>query len=107
MEVALVYLALLVGAFFFLIVRPQRRQMAAHRALVATLEVGDRVVTSSGIFGTIRALEDETAVVEIAPGVDVTLARAAIARRLDEAPEDDEIDVELDDEEPSRPDDSA
>ena len=52
MPVALLYLGILVAAFLLLIVRPQRRQMAAHRALVASLQVGEEVVTSGGIYGT-------------------------------------------------------
>src|ERR687887_582303 len=47
---ALLFLGILVAAFLLLIVRPQRRQMAAHRALVESLRVGDDVMTSSGIY---------------------------------------------------------
>jgi preprotein translocase subunit YajC len=81
--IALLYLGILVAAFLLLIVRPQRRQMAAHRALVASLHVGDEVVTSGGIYGTIRAL-DETAVdLEVAPGIELRVARGAIAQRVE------------------------
>lgn len=81
--IALLYLGILVAAFLLLIVRPQRRQMAAHRALVASLEVGDEVVTSGGIYGTIREL-DETAVdLEVAPGIQLRVARGAIAQRVE------------------------
>jgi len=80
--IALLYLALLALAFFFLVVRPQRRRMAAHRALVASLEVGDEVITTGGIHGTIRALDDTVAIVEIADGVVIRLARSAVAQRL-------------------------
>jgi preprotein translocase subunit YajC len=80
--IALLYLAILVVAFLLLIVRPQRRQMAAHRALVASLRVGDEVVTSGGIYGTILDL-DETAVdLDVAPGVVLRVARGAIAQRV-------------------------
>jgi preprotein translocase subunit YajC len=80
--IALLYLGILVVAFLLLIVRPQRRQMAAHRALVASLQVGDEVVTSGGIYGTIERL-DETAVdLEVAPGVVLRVARGAIAQRV-------------------------
>ncbi|MCZ7526133.1 MAG: preprotein translocase subunit YajC [Acidimicrobiia bacterium] len=89
----LVYLALLALAFFFLIVRPQRQRLAAHRALVASLEVGDEILTSSGIFGRIRTLDVTTAEVEIAPGVVVKVARDAISQRLVEpAPGDADAD---------------
>jgi preprotein translocase subunit YajC len=75
------YLALLAGAFFVLIVRPQRRQMAARRSLIASLEVGDEVITAGGIYGTVRELTETTLRVEVAPGVTMTLAREAVSGR--------------------------
>jgi preprotein translocase subunit YajC len=82
MPVALLYLGILVAAFLLLIVRPQRRQMAAHRALVASLRVGDEVVTSGGIYGTILGLDDGTIDLEVASGVVLRVARGAIAQRV-------------------------
>jgi preprotein translocase subunit YajC len=90
--IIVVYLVILVAAFFVLVVRPQRRQMATHRALVSTLTVGDEIVTSGGILGTIRDLDDETVGLEIAPTVVIRVARGAIARRItapDDTPPDD------------------
>ena len=80
--IVVVYLVVLVAGFFFLVVRPQRRQMAARRALIASVGVGDEVVTSGGIHGTVRSLGDDTVELEIAPAVVVTVARGAIAGRL-------------------------
>ncbi|HZP30639.1 MAG TPA: preprotein translocase subunit YajC [Acidimicrobiia bacterium] len=80
--IVVVYLVVLVAGFFFLVVRPQRRQMAARRALIASVDVGDEIVTTGGIHGTVRSLHDDTVELEIAPGVVVTLARGAIAGRL-------------------------
>ena len=82
MEFAFLWLLLLVLAFFLLVVRPQRRQLAAHRALVASLGVGDEIISSGGIHGTIRAIDDDTLHVEIADGVVVRLARRAVATRV-------------------------
>ncbi len=77
--VVVIYLAVLVAAFFFLIVLPQRRRMTAHRGLMAALAPGDDVVTTGGLYGSIRALDETTVDLEIAPGVVVTVARGAIA----------------------------
>ena len=82
MPVALLYLGILVAAFLLLIVRPQRRQMAAHRALVASLQVGEEVVTSGGIYGTIRGLDDGTVDLEVSSGTVLRVARGAIAQRV-------------------------
>ena len=90
MPVALLYLGILVAAFLLLIVRPQRRQMAAHRALVASLQVGEEVVTSGGIYGTIRGLDNGTVDLEVASGIVLRVARGAIAQRVgpDQGPDE-------------------
>ncbi len=85
MPVFLVYFALLAVAFFFLIVRPQRRQLAARRALVQAVEVGDEIITAGGIYCVVRSIDEDTMRVEIAPGIEMTLAREAVARRRDDA----------------------
>ncbi len=81
-----VYVALLIVAFFFLIVRPQRRQMAARRALIASLEVGDEVITAGGIFGTILEISDTDLKVEVADGIVLKFAREAVSARPGPAP---------------------
>src|SRR5215470_3374401 len=78
--VILAYFAVIAVAFFLLIVLPQRRRTNAHRAVLASLEVGDEVVTIGGILGTIRALQEERIELEIAEGVVITVARNAIAQ---------------------------
>jgi preprotein translocase subunit YajC len=88
MEVALVYFAIIAVAFFLLIVRPQRRRLAAHRQFVGTLEVGDEVVTTGGIFGTVRRLDDDRVDLEVSPGVVIVVARAAVAQGAGPVTED-------------------
>jgi preprotein translocase subunit YajC len=78
--VIIVYFVVIAAAFFLLIVLPQRRRATAHRALIEALGVGDEVVTIGGIFGTIRAIEDDRIQLEVAPEVVVTVARNAIAQ---------------------------
>jgi preprotein translocase subunit YajC len=58
--------------------------MRAHRALVSVLEVGNEVMTTSGIIGTITAIDDEVLHLEVAPGVTLRIVRAAIAQRMNE-----------------------
>jgi preprotein translocase subunit YajC len=74
------YFAVIAVAFFLLIVLPQRRRTNAHRAVLASLEVGDEVVTIGGILGTVRELGDERIELEVAEGVVITVARNAIAQ---------------------------
>ena len=80
MEIALIYFAVLAVAFFLLIVRPQRRRAQAHRMFVTALEVGDEVMTTGGILGTIRSLDDDLVDLEVAPGTVIRVARMAITQ---------------------------
>jgi preprotein translocase subunit YajC len=68
--------------FYFLIIRPQRRQRDAQRRLIESVDVGDEIVTIGGVYGTVRALDDESLTVEVAPGVEMRFARGAVARKL-------------------------
>jgi len=81
--VAVLLPIVLMGAiFYFLLIRPQRRQRQQHRQLVEGLDVGDEVVTIGGVYGTVRALDDESITLEVAPSVDMRFARGAVARKL-------------------------
>ena len=83
---------LLIVGFYFLLIRPQRNRQRAQQALVASLEVGDDVMTSGGIFGTIVDIDDDegTVTVEIAPGTRVRMLRQGISQRFAEDDEGDE-----------------
>jgi len=80
----LIILAITFGLMWFLFIRPQQRRVREHQSLVASLSVGDEVLTSSGIYGIVSGIEGDNLLVTIAPGVDVTMARGAIARRVSE-----------------------
>ena len=84
---ALILLAVTFLLMWVLFIVPQQRRLKAHQALVARLEVGDEVMTTSGLFGTITELDDDVVHLELAPGTVVRLARAAVARRIGEEPE--------------------
>ena len=82
---AFVFLIPMLALFYVMLVRPQRRQLAAHQALVAELGAGDEVVTVGGILGTIRDLDDLVISLEVAPGTTIRVARNAISRKVPEA----------------------
>ena len=79
---ALIWMILMLGAFYALLVRPQRRNMAAHHALMAELHEGDEVMTMGGIFGRILKLDDEVIELEVSPGTSFRVARSAISRKV-------------------------
>lgn len=55
----LLQIAAIVGIFYFLIIRPQRRQQEQHKQLLQSLQRGDQVVTSGGIVGEVIHLKDD------------------------------------------------
>lgn len=77
---ALLPLVAILALFWFMVVRPQQRRQREVTALQNSIEVGQRVMMSSGIYGTVRGMTDDTARLEIAPGTEIEIARAAIAR---------------------------
>ena len=81
----LVIVVALLG-FWAIVMRPARMQQRQTAQLQAELEVGDEVIISAGIFGTVVALEDDRVRLEIAPGTVITAARQVVVRR---APDDD------------------
>jgi preprotein translocase subunit YajC len=91
-------LLLVVLAFvflYFVLVRPQKRRQVQQARLLDNLEVGDEVVTAGGIYGHITNIEGDDLMLEIAPGLEVRVARRAIGGVIKpETPE------ETDDDEP-------
>ena len=58
LSVLLFQVALIFGIFYFLIIRPQRRQQQRHKELLAALQKGDHVITSGGIVGEVLHLKE-------------------------------------------------
>jgi preprotein translocase subunit YajC len=80
----LLLLPVLLLLFWVLLIGPQRRRMREQQALQTALAVGDDVMTTAGLFGRITAVDGEEVHLEVAPGVELRFARAAIARRMDD-----------------------
>lgn len=78
--VSMLPLILIFVVFYFLLIRPQQQKMKAHRAMIAAVKRGDKVLTSGGIYGTVTKVEDaeDVVIVEIAKDVRVRVARATI-----------------------------
>jgi preprotein translocase subunit YajC len=68
--------------FYFLLIRPQRRRMREQQALVSSIEEGDEVMTTSGMYGFVTAIEGDVVWLEIAEGIDIRVARAALSRKV-------------------------
>ena len=79
MEMLLIF-AVMIAAMYFLMIRPQQKRMKEHQTLLDSLGEGSRVVLTSGIFSTIKHLADKQAIVELAPGLEITILRQVIMR---------------------------
>ena len=85
---ALLPLVAILGLFWFMVIRPAKRRQQEVTSLQSSIEVGQKVMMSSGVYGTVRAITDDRARLEIAPGTEIEIARAAIAKV--DSPADDE-----------------
>lgn len=82
------FLLLALVVFWLLVMRPARVQQKKTKQMQSQLTVGQEVVLSSGIFGTIRALGETRAEIEVAPGTVLTVARQVVVRRVEDLPEE-------------------
>ena len=78
----LIFLALLILIFYFMLIRPQRRRVEQHRRLISSIGIGDEVVTIGGIYGIVGRLGDDDVELEISPGTTIRVVKSAIARRV-------------------------
>lgn len=84
--VQLVPFAVVLAIFYFVILLPMKRRQKKVQAFLDGLKVGDRVVTSGGIFGTIAKLSEQSIQLQIAANVRVDVSRAAVVGYQGQAP---------------------
>ena len=90
----LILILVLFAAAYFVFLRPQRRRQMAQRDLLGSLEPGEEIVSTGGIFGVIKSVEGDDLQVEIADGVVVRMARRAVAGLVEPEAEDKEAETE-------------
>ncbi len=76
---AFVPLLLMVGIFYFLLIRPQQKKQKEHRAMLSNLKKGDMVITQGGLHGRVTGLTETVVTLEIADKVRVKVQRGYIA----------------------------
>jgi preprotein translocase subunit YajC len=84
-----IFILFILILMWFLLIRPQRRRQQDSQRLLDSLSVGQEVVTAGGLYGTITALDEDDAHVQIADGVEVRVAKRAIAGVVTEDEQDD------------------
>ncbi len=60
----LIYLVAIIGVFYFLAIRPQKKKEREHAALVSAVAVGDSILTTSGFYGVVIDMTDDVVIVE-------------------------------------------
>lgn len=82
---SLIIFMLIPVAMYFLLIRPQRRRQREAVALQSAIEVGDEVMTTSGVYGFITSFEGDIAWLEIDDNVQIRIAKQSIQRKVDTA----------------------
>ncbi|GHE42278.1 hypothetical protein GCM10017673_50630 [Streptosporangium violaceochromogenes] len=79
---SLIMIALMVVVFYFLLIRPQRKRQQEQVRMQNALTPGTRVMTTTGLFATVVAIDAEDVILEVAPGIETRWVKAAIGRVL-------------------------
>ena len=77
---SLIFLALLIAMFYFLLIRPQRTRAKKQVELASSLQIGDRVQTFGGVYGIVDSLDDDSVVLRLEDGK-MRISRRAIGSK--------------------------
>ena len=89
-----IVMVLMLVVMYVLMIRPQRQRQSQQQSMIDAAGVGDDILTTGGIYGTIRESDGDDIVVRLAEGLDVHMTRRAIAAVL--PPEDEEATEDVD-----------
>lgn len=80
--ITIIYIVLIVGFMYFLMIRPQKKEQKKVAAMLAALEVGDCILTSSGFYGIVIDITDDTVIVEFGNNKNcrIPMQKSAIAQ---------------------------
>lgn len=76
----LLMLVIFGAILYFLMIRPQQKRMREHQEMVNAVEPGTRVLLTSGIYATVLHMGEHQMIVEVAPGVEITVVKGHISR---------------------------
>ncbi len=78
----LVFIGGLIAVFYFFMIRPQQKRAKEHQTLLGSLSKGDKVITSSGIHGSVVEVDDKTIVLQIADNTKVKFDKSVVQAKL-------------------------
>ena len=79
------FLLLIFGVFYFIVIRPQRKEQQKQQQFLDRLKEGDRVIMASGIFGRIVAIEPQVVTIDVGDRTRIRFLRAQVARLQEDA----------------------
>lgn len=77
------FMVLIGAAMYFLMIRPQRKRLRETQELQRAIQVGDEVITNSGVYGFVNAMDGDVVWLEIADETEIRVARNSLLRRID------------------------
>lgn len=77
-------LVILVALMYFTVVKPQKKMKKQREEMLASLKVGDKVVTIGGVYGKITVLKEATMKLEVAPNIELKMQREAVSYQQEE-----------------------
>ena len=84
----LIYIVIIGGFIYLMMIRPNQKRATEQKQMMDAIQPGARVMLTSGLFGTIQAVGDQQMVVELAPGMAVTIVKQAVAKVVPESEEE-------------------
>ncbi len=76
----LIMIAIIFGIFYFLVIRPHKKQQDKHQSMISKLSKGDRVVTAGGIHGKVNSVQENTVRLEVTKDFKLTVEKGSISR---------------------------
>ena len=73
-------MAVIFGAFYFLLIRPQQKKQKAHAALITALKVGDEILTAGGMLGKVTGVSDHYAIVSISENTEIKIQKSSVSQ---------------------------
>jgi preprotein translocase subunit YajC len=81
---AVLWMVILIAIFYFLLYRPQQQQRKKHQEFINSLKKGDKVITSGGIIGEIKSIDEKTVTLKVSEGTMIKVLKTAISAPYEE-----------------------
>lgn len=77
----IIFLVLIFGMMYFLMIRPQRKKQKEHQELMSELRRGDRVITAGGVYGVLESVSEDSVIIKVESGATMRVAKGSIATK--------------------------